>query len=142
MTRLCLLPTLLLLVAAAPGPQATVDVDVDHLRNARGLVHVCITRNPKHFPDCRGDPQALRQTARASDAHLRFSGLQPGRYAVTLFHDENANQKLDKLMGIPREGFGFSRNPVIRFGPPKFSAVDIEVGPGITRAQVRVQYLL
>ena len=135
---LCFLPIL----AAASDAATTVEVDVEGLRNHRGLIHVCLTRNPDHFPDCRRDPRAVRGSAAATDTHLRFTGLAPGRYAVTLFHDENANQRLDKLMGIPREGFGFSRNPVIRFGAPRFETVGIELGGGFTRTQVRVQYLL
>ena len=126
-------------VEAAP---ATIEVGVSGLRNARGLVHVCVTRSEQHFPDCRGDPLAIRQTVPASVRQLRLSGLGHGPHAITLIHDENSNQRLDKLLGIPREGFGFSRNPVIRFGAPKFDRVSIQVGPGFTRAQVRMQYLL
>ena len=37
----------------------------------------------------------------------------------SLLHDENENSKLDTMLKIPKEGFGFSRNPAIRMGPPK-----------------------
>ena len=68
--------------------------------------------------------------------------LQPGTYALTVVHDENLNHKLDTTLGIPREGFGFSRNPVVRFGAPKFRQVDINLDSGFTRASGRMQYLL
>jgi uncharacterized protein (DUF2141 family) len=45
-------------------------------------------------------------------------------------------------VGIPREGFGFSRNPVVRFGPPQFDRVRVNFAGGITRLTVRMQYLL
>lgn len=130
---------LLLLAAAAP---AALEVELHGLRNARGLVHACITRDSKHFPDCTGDPQATRLSVPASAGLVRVPGLAPGRYALTFIHDENRNHRLDTMLGIPREGFGFSRNPVVRFGAPRFGQVDIGVGPGFTRLEVRMQYLL
>lgn len=129
-----------LLSGAAGG--ATIEVQVEQMRSARGFIHACLSREPRHFPDCRSDPAALKLSVRASDRRLRFAGVAPGRYALTLFHDENANQRLDTALGIPREGFGFSRNPKVRFGAPKFSQVDMEVQRGFARHRVRMQYLL
>lgn len=121
---------------------ATIDIEVQGLRNHRGMLHLCATRNPTHFPDCRRDPAAYRRTVPASSERLRLNGVVPGRYAISLFHDQNSNEKLDTFLGVPREGFGFSRNPVIRFGAPKFDSVGIELVAGFTRTTVRMQYLL
>lgn len=132
---------MMLLPSAGSPPQATIDIDVQGLRNMRGMLHLCATRNRAHFPDCRGDPSAYRQSVPASSS-LRLSGVTPGHYAISLFHDQNSNAKLDTFLGVPREGFGFSRNPVIRFGAPKFDSVNIELSPGFTRTTVRMQYLL
>lgn len=47
--------------------------------------------------------------------------LPDGPLALTLYHDVNANGKLDfNLMGIPTEPYGFSNNAMGAFGPPKF----------------------
>lgn len=78
----------------------------------------------------------------AAQAELRFEGLPSGTYAVSLFHDENANGRLDTVLGIPREGFGFSRNPPIRFGPPRFSAARFALTSGDSVERVRLKYLL
>lgn len=137
-----LIPPVAIALIGSASPTASVEVDLIALRNTRGIVQACLTRNPAHFPDCSADPQALRQTVPASVRQLQFGNIPAGRYAVSVFHDENANQKLDTLLGIPREGFGFSRNPVIRFGPPRFEKVSIDVSPGFTRISVRMQYLL
>jgi uncharacterized protein (DUF2141 family) len=127
---------------AANEPTATLDVELSGLRNTHGSVHACLTRNPAHFPDCKSDPLALKRTVQASAGHIDFKGVSPGRYALSVFHDENDNLKLDKILGIPKDGFGFSRNPVIRFGPPRFDKVSIDLAPGFTRTGVRMQYLL
>jgi len=130
-------------LAAVVDPQAAdLTVHIANVRNGKGVVHACLTRDRRHFPDCRGDPLAVRSTVSAGSAVLRFPGLAAGRYAVTLFHDENRNQRLDMLMGIPREGFGFSGNPRIRFGAPRFKDVTIAIPPGQTVQTIRMQYLL
>ena len=129
------------LVSAAP-PAASVEVDLTAVRSARGVIHACMTRSPAHFPNCKTDPGALKRTVPANLRQLQFNSIPTGRYALSVFHDENANAKLDTLVGIPREGFGFSRNPVVRFGPPRFEKVSMELAPGFTRTSVRMQYLL
>lgn len=137
-----LLAPLLLALAAAGAPTADIEVRIEKLRNRKGVLHLCLTREPAHFPDCRSDPRAVTRTAPATTGPIRITGLAPGGYALAIFHDENRNRKLDMLIGIPREGFGFSRNPVVRFGAPKFRQVRIDLRAGFTRETVRMQYLL
>ena len=49
-------------------------------------------------------------------------GIPEGHYAISAFHDLNGNGELDKvrLLGIPKEPFGFSGNPRIILGAPNF----------------------
>ena len=64
----------------------------------------------------------LSARSRVDGDRLRFTvhDLPDGRYAVKLYHDANANGKLDSnRLGIPTEGYGFSNNAG-RFGPPPF----------------------
>lgn len=133
-----------LLAAGISGIAATstLEVDVDGLRNSRGLIQACLTQDRSKFPDCGADPRAIREAVPAGSRRVVFAGVTPGEYAVTLFHDANANNRLDTVFGIPKEGFGFSRNPVIRFGAPRYDKVIIELPPGFTRLRVRLQYVL
>jgi uncharacterized protein (DUF2141 family) len=137
-----LLAIFLLILAAAKAPTADIEVSIEKLRNRKGVLHLCLTREPAHFPDCRSDPEAVTRTAPATTGPIRITGLAPGGYALAVFHDENRNRKLDMMIGIPREGFGFSRNPAVRFGAPKFRQVRIDLRAGFTRETVRMQYLL
>ena len=126
----------------AARPPASLQLEIEGLRNSRGTIHACLTQREADFPDCEMDPAALTTSSRASGGVLRFSGLAPGTYAVTLFHDENENRKLDTVLGIPREGFGFSRNPAIRFGAPRFADADISLPAGVSHQTIKVRYLL
>lgn len=109
----------------------------------QGLVRLCLTRNPAHFPGCDADPAAVKRSLPARQAAaIRLGGIAPGTYALAVIHDENGNGRLDKLMAIPREGFGFSRNPRIRMGPPRFEEVRFGVAGGEVRQVIRMKYLL
>ena len=136
-------PILLGLIMAAATPQTSdVEIRLEKLRNERGVLHVCLTREPAHFPDCGKDPAAVKRTILSAREPIRITGMNRGTYALTIFHDENGNGKLDTLFGIPREGFGFSRNPVVRFGPPRFDQVRFQIAAGLSRQTLRMQYLL
>jgi len=129
-------------VDAAP-PTATIDVNIHGLRSAKGNVLICVTANPKFFPDCGKDPKSFRSSVPAQSAsNVAFTGIAPGTYAVSLHHDENGNGKMDMAMFVPREGFGFSRNPAVVTGPPKFTAAAFAV-KGVEVSQiVKMKYML
>ncbi len=129
------------LLGAAPPPTGSVLVEVLGLRSAKGLVQACLTAIPAGFPDCKKDPAALKLTIPATPGGtLLFENVAPGRYAVALFHDENGNNRLDTAMMIPREGFGFSRDAPLRFGPPRFAAAAISVADVEMRTVIHLRY--
>jgi len=126
--------------APAPGE---VEIHIEGLRSVNGLVSACLTALPAGFPDCRNDPASVRRTTKAGPgATILFNGIAPGTYAVSLIHDENGNGKLDTRLGIPREGVGFSRNPVVRFSAPKFGDASFPVGDKPVTLTVRMKYFL
>lgn len=128
-------------VAAAEGP-AGLDLKVIGLRSLKGNVLICLTTNGKAFPNCAKDGQARKMIVPAAKAaNVRFTELAPGTYAVALIHDENANGKLDTALLIPREGFGFSNNPAIAFGPPKFGSASFPIGNGEATQSIKVKYM-
>lgn len=128
---------------SAQAPGANLDLAVTGLRNNKGNVLVCLTANPKAFPDCSKDPNSRKATVAAINAgHIHFEGLSAGTWAVSLIHDENGNGKLDTAAMIPREGFGFSRNPRIGFGPPRFTAAAFTIGDATTSQSVKMRYML
>ncbi len=132
-----------LALAGAAGP-GSVAADVTGLRSVKGQLLLCMTTRADLFMKCDKDPAARRLTVPVAQAHtsIAFEGLPSGTYAIALIHDENGNNKLDTTFGIPKEGFGFSRNPVIRMGPPKFGEASFAVGTGRADAPIRVKYML
>lgn len=133
-----------MIASALPGasPTGSLDVGIDKVRSTKGVLRLCLTADPKNFPGCIDDANAVTRSVPAGDRDVRFEGLPYGNYAVAIIHDENRNAKLDTFMGIPREGFGFSRNPVISFGPPRFHAAEFAVGAKPEVERIRMRYLL
>ena len=105
------------------------------------MIQVCLTSDPKNFPSCVDDARALTRTVPATVREIGFEALPVGDYAVAVIHDENGNNKLDTMLGIPREGFGFSRNPTIGFGAPKFAAARFTLDINGTEQDIRMRYL-
>lgn len=72
-------------------------------------------------------------------AQILFSNLTPGSYGLSIIYDEDADGELDlNILGIPKEGFGFSNNARASFGPPKWRKVRFEVSDPSTSINVRL----
>lgn len=129
--------------AASPPPGAELDVAVSGLRNQSGAVMLCLTRRgATQYLACAKDPERITRVVPAREAGgIHISGVEPGEYALLVIHDENRNGKLDTMLGLPREGFGFSRNPALRMGPPPYGAVHFSVA-GHSRQAIKLKYLL
>lgn len=129
--------------AAAPATtKGTVRVTVTDLRSAKGEVHVCLAPDSDSFPDC-GDGHGRTLTMPAKEVmNFTFPGVPSGRYAIALLHDENANGKIDKVLMIPREGFGFSQNARLRMGPPAFKDAAFTVDENGASQSIRMRYIM
>jgi uncharacterized protein (DUF2141 family) len=52
---------------------------------------------------------------------ISLKNLKQGKYAIRYFHDENLNGVMEtNNLGKPTEGYGFSNNVTVMFGPPSF----------------------
>ena len=127
-----LLPVLLLpALRAQSAPPGTLIVRVVGASNAGGEIRVALFQSAQGFP---GDASKAFRTQRARinphtlSAEVRFTGIPEGVYAVSVFHDENGNGKLDKnLVGIPKEAYGASNNPPKKMRPPTFDEAKFSV---------------
>lgn len=130
-----------LLTGAAALPP-TVEVSVTGLRSMKGQILVCLTTNPKAFPDCSKDKGSVRMAVKAEDAgDFTVHAPAAGTYAIAVVHDENSNNKMDVAIFVPKEGFGFSRNPAITVGPPSFKSASFAVA-GDMRQSIKMKYML
>jgi uncharacterized protein (DUF2141 family) len=142
-----LVAVLALFAGGAPQaqvPQANIiHVEISGLRSDKGEVECALFTSARDFP--RNGEKAVAH-AKAGILHGRaaceFGDVVPGRYAVSVFHDENSNGKMDtNLMGIPREGVGASNNARGHLGPPKFDDAVFSYSGGRLELSITVAYL-
>ncbi|TLX74590.1 DUF2141 domain-containing protein [Labilibacter sediminis] len=95
--------------------QLGLRIEFNKLHDNKGFIEV-------DFRD--GDEKFIKGiTEKVSDKKctIILDSLKAGNYAFKYFHDVNSNKKLDtNWIGIPKEGFGFSNDAKVMFGPPPF----------------------
>ena len=143
----CLLQALMFVPAVCaqenPPADSRIQVEITGLRNDQGKVLCSIYSSSEGFPK-KAEKAIARTSSEISErrAVCQFTGLSPGTYAVSVFHDENSNGKVDtKFMGIPREGVGASNNAKGHFGPPKFEAAAFPYRGGRLDLKITITYL-
>ena len=115
-----------------PAGQGTVEVRIEGLDSDQGQVYASVYLSSEGFPDVKTQAHEYRSApAQEGMVVLVFEAVPSGWFAVSVLHDENGDEELSTdLIGIPKEGYGFSLNPEATFGPPPFdeAAVFLEVG--------------
>ena len=117
---------------AGPASGADLTVEVLGLRSGDGAVHFGLYDTPGAFPgyDGRiaGAQTGIKAGIKGWRAVTEFKGLKPGRYALAVYHDENANGEFDQfIFGLPLEDYGFSNGAAVFFGPPSFEDAAVTV---------------
>jgi uncharacterized protein (DUF2141 family) len=108
------------LLAMGAGAQGRVVVKLSNLRNEKGVCRVCIFNSAAAFKGEEGTPVGC-STVSAKEPQAVFESLSAGTYAVFVFHDANNNNRMDKnFLGIPKEGYGASRNNLPFAAAPTF----------------------
>lgn len=127
MTAVPLSVALVFAAHAAPRRLSSLTVVLKGFNDAKGTIHVGLYNNERDF-DGRLTLRGISLPATAPARKAIFADLPRGRYAVAVYQDVNGNGRMDKYpTGYPSEPFGFSRNPLVVFGPPPFSKCAIDV---------------
>jgi uncharacterized protein (DUF2141 family) len=132
----------LLILFTPPVAASELRITVEGIRSPHGTILIGLYDNLEsftraiEFSDKEGflnDPDRFAAVALRANAAMKsevvLTNLDPGQYAIVLFHDENGNGKLDtNALGIPTEPYGFSNNVQGFLGPPAFKKAIMQVG--------------
>ncbi len=102
----------------------SINVKVQNISNNRGVIACAIFESEEGFPNktLKFASKIMLTQITGKDASFEFSDIKPGKYAITVIHDENHNGKLDtNFLGIPKEGCGFSNGAEAIMSAPSFS---------------------
>lgn len=128
------------LVVAAHAGDLVVDlvVVVENIESDKGNVRAAIFNNSKGFTKNPLMGQSI--SAKVGSVSFIFKNIPMGQYAVSAFHDMNANQKLDtNFVGKPVEPYGFSGDARGMFGPPSFEDASIQINENVKTVSIHVK---
>lgn len=138
-----LLGSLTLIGAGKPVAEEGIRITVTQLHNEKGHVLVSLFKDGTGYPDDANKAfRKIKLDISGKKATVLFTGLPAGNYAVSILHDENDDQKMNKTaLGLPKEGYGFSNNVVGAFGPPSWSRASFAHKPGVlTVREISARY--
>lgn len=116
-------------------------IEITGLRNDKGKVLISVFNSADGFPEKTVDAVYTAEArSRNGRAYFVYENIKAGIYAIAVLHDENENMKMDtKTFGLPKEGYGFSKNAMGTFGPPAFKKANFSY-PGQTEISIKVKY--
>ncbi len=118
-------------------------VTVAKLDSNDGVVLVSLFKDGNGYPDDAAKAFGKEKGYIVErSATIIFKSVPPGSYAIAILHDENNNQKMDKnMLGIPKEGYGFSNNASAPFGPPSYKKASfMHTASKQTEIQIKAKY--
>jgi len=125
----------------ASEPVVAVKVVVEGLRPSVGQLKVGLF-GKEGFP--RDDKRVLYGVSApiaGTNQTVLIKGVPPGRYAILVHHDENANGTMDlDLLGRPKEGYGVSNNARHVLRPPLYEEAAVLIGNGEASFLVKMRY--
>jgi uncharacterized protein (DUF2141 family) len=122
--------------------QAVIQIEVSGISSKKGEILAALFSSEKGFPN---DASKAYKTAKATPANgkaiIFFNQIPEGKYAIALFHDTNGDGKLNtNILGIPKEGYGVSKNVRNLFSAPGFEESSFRHGKSKTSLSITIQY--
>jgi uncharacterized protein (DUF2141 family) len=111
-------------------------------KSDQGQVLVALFKNEDNFPT-KFERAVMKGKSpiKGRKATYVFKDVPPGVWAIATVHDENKNGKMDtNFLGIPKEGWGTSRNARSRIGPPSFDDAKFTVKQGDRSFKITMTY--
>ena len=130
----------LIALAGSPARAADVTVNVANVRGEAGHVRVALCTRPTFLKDdC---PYNASAPARRGETVVKVTAVEPGEYAAQVFYDDtDAGKVHQNVLGIPREGVGFSNDARLHLRGPRFRDAAFPVAGGGAQIQLRLRYL-
>jgi len=139
-----LITVLVLLLTAAGLEAQNIEVTVTGIRSDKGQIAVGVFRDNESF-EAEKEYMGLKfPKEEVHNGTLTFNfSLTPGVYGLSVLDDEDSDLKMKYgMLGIPREGFGFSDYYHTGVTSPKFDSFKFTVEENtVKKISVRMRYL-
>lgn len=126
-----------------PEEKCTLSVELTNIRNKEGSLFIFLYNYENQFPD---NPFKYFEVKKANINNNRMlvniPNMDKGHYAISIVDDENDNDDLDRFLGIPTEGYGFSNNVKPLLSMPNYSDLLFELDQNWLKLNLKLQYVL
>lgn len=125
-------------------PTGSITIEITKLKSSKGFVLVSLYNTKESFPEKAEKAVAKGKAAIVNGkAIISFKDLPYGKYAAAILHDANDNIKMDfNILGIPKEGYGFSNDAKGFAGPPSFEKAAFELNHPQKKIVITTTYFL
>ncbi|MEP1142944.1 MAG: DUF2141 domain-containing protein [Henriciella sp.] len=114
------------LLAAPLALASELTVNVEGITEAQGSISLGLFDQATY--EGNGAVDGANLTVEGDRVTVTFDGVEPGEYAVKLFHDVNGDGEMNtNPFGMPTEPFAFSNDAKGRFGPAKWDDAKFSV---------------
>ena len=122
---------------------STLKIQVTNVRpKLKGYVLFALYNKEEGFLEKRTVIASLSIKVKRNILEGVYKDIPPGIYSIAIFHDANNNGYLDRFLGIPTEGYGFSRIRAKTLRKPGFQETSIRLKPQETATIIiPMQYL-
>jgi uncharacterized protein (DUF2141 family) len=98
---------------------ADLTISISDVEKGKGHLMIALYKSEEDYKSGKASFHTKVEALNGKEIAV-FENLADGEYAIKIYQDENDNNKMDfNMMGIPKEGYGFSNN-VGMFGAPKY----------------------
>ncbi len=128
----------LFLSAKETGRMADVELNIENIREEGGILWVHIFSDKEAFPAESHKAYRL-DSGYVKDGKSRIivKNIPFGAYALTIHHDKNNNDKMDKdFFGLPAEQYGLSNNPKIFMSLPGFDECRFDIDTQVVKLNI------
>ena len=138
-----LLSITFLLLAAESAQAQNVTLSVSGIRSPKGTICVSVFRNEAGFKENKPVSRLKFAKTDLVQGKLTLSlQLAQGIYGIALLDDENGNGKMDNnMVGMPKEGFGFSNFYLSGLSRPSFNDFRFDVTAAAVNLTSKLRYL-
>ncbi len=128
-------------VQTAATPKGSLRVIVKNYKNDKGMSNIVLYNDAKTFPDKPGQCfHNIWTNISKGMVDVTFEDIPYGDYALTAYHDENNNHRLDlSVIGIPKEGIAIS-NDARGFILPRFKDAKVTLNAATKTTVMSISY--
>lgn len=134
--------SVLFVLLAWPVLSQSLTIEFDNIRNSEGILIVTVYYSEDIWLEDIDELEYIFPKENIVDGKMSvtINNMQQGQYGVAMMDDEDEDGEMRyNFLGMPREGYGFSRNFKVKLSKPRYEHCVLEF-TNDTTININVQY--